>query len=516
MNEAPLAPSRGPGGEGAQVAPAAATRADRAPLSAGPNDLRDRLWDGLTMAFWTLLVCWKLTSIPGVNMDEAWSIMAARGVWQPADPLSGMTRYSGALPVLLLWWTSTEAGVAVLRWTSVACNGLALCLLIRVLRRVVAPAALRGWALPLLATLPVWLVMVRNGIELAMFTPLLTVLGLYLLLSRRWLPAFFAGVSWGLLAYSHLLGLFGPLSLGLSWLCLARRLPPLRWPALLAGFALGFAPRVIALLLFFDRAIEGTASGYRLGAALADLLWMPAVLWSTLNGGALYLRFVGRQALAVWPYWVLALLLLLPWRKRLGALPRSVWVAALSALLLAVFGCVATPGLTVRYMMLPCIGVCAAVILLGASAIEADARAALLVRGVAAALVCGNLIYLGLDFYRPWQRDELAISSFALGWRNRKESNKPMLPKDALVAELRGRGVQQVLASPSLERPLRLLLPDDVRVVGPAAAEAGLRSAWVLFDEGRQPEKRCTPAGPRKLCFRSPERIARYYWLYMR
>jgi hypothetical protein len=516
MNEASLARAAVEGGEGAEAAPTAPTRKAGAPHAVKLSDLRDCLWDGVTMALWALLACWKLTSIPGVNMDEAWSILAARGVWQPADPLSGMTRYSGALPVLLLRLTSTEAGVLVLRCTSVACNGLALLLLVRILRRVVAPAALRGWALPLLATLPVWLVMVRNGIELAMFTPLLTVLGLCLLLSQRSLPAFAAGVAWGVLAYSHLLGFFGPLSLGLAWVCLARRVPPVRWRALMAGFALGIAPRLIALVAFFDRPIEGTAASYRPGPALADLLWMPSVLWSTLNGGAVYLRFVGRQALAVWPYWLLALLLLVPWRKRLRALPRPAGLAALSALLLAGFGCVATPGLTVRYMMLPCIGLCVAVILVGARAIEADARSALLVHAVATALVCGNLIYLGVDFYRPWRRDELAISSFALGRRNRKESNKPMLPKEALVAELRGRGVTQVLASPSLERPLRLLLPDAVRVVGPAAAEASQRTAWVFFDEGRQPEKRCTPAGPRRLCFRNPKRLARYYWLYVR
>ena len=65
----------------------------------------------------------------------------------------------------------------------------------------------RVWALPLIATSPVWLIVTRTGIEVGMFTPLLGVLGLYLLMLRTPWAAFGAGVSWGLLVYNHLIGL---------------------------------------------------------------------------------------------------------------------------------------------------------------------------------------------------------------------------------------------------------------------------------------------------------------------
>ena len=73
----------------------------------------------------------------------------------------------------------TARGVLILRGASVVANGAALVLLGVLLRRAYPRRGHVLWMLPMIATCPVWLVVLRTGIEVVMFTPLLTVLGLY-------------------------------------------------------------------------------------------------------------------------------------------------------------------------------------------------------------------------------------------------------------------------------------------------------------------------------------------------
>ena len=82
---------------------------------------------------WLALTLWKLGDVPGMVMDEGWSIVSARGQWPAANPLSGMTMYSGPFPVLLLRLFGTRHGLLVLRGTSVLMSGLMLLLIARML-----------------------------------------------------------------------------------------------------------------------------------------------------------------------------------------------------------------------------------------------------------------------------------------------------------------------------------------------------------------------------------------------
>jgi hypothetical protein len=475
---------------------------------------KDTLEALLSVAVVVVLVGYRLAQVPGLDMDEAWSLLAARGQAEPADPLSGMTRYAGALPVLLLRLSGAASSHTVLRFTSLVCNALAMLLLARIVQTLHPSRSVRGWALPLLATLPAWLILARRGVEISMFGPMLAILGIRLLLLRKGWATLAAGLSWGIAAYSHLLGVFVPLSLGAAWLLLYRRPPPLRWLPLLAGFALGVAPRVVALLLFADKVLDGDAARYRLGPALLDLTQLPLVLWQTLNGDAVYLRAVGYHRVMLLPYWLLAGLLLVPAAIGRRALPRAAWFTLLASLILAVLGTVGTPRLAVRYMVLPCLGLSVFFVQAGAAAIDAELRWSRFVPYVAALLVAGNLFYLICNFYLPWQRDELVIARFPLGFRNPRESNNPYLPKDELVAQLGALAPEQIVTSPSLERPLRALLPERIRVVGPADARRKLRSVLVAYAEPHTARQRCVAGAEGRLCYGPSRPLAKYYLLY--
>ena len=244
---------------------------------------------------------------------------------------------------------------------------------------------------------------VRNGIEIAMFGPLLAILGLYLAMLPGRVAVFAAGVVWGIASYNHLLGAFVPVSFALAFVLVYRRLPslPLGW--LLLGFVCGLLPRLVALVVFPERALDGDAAQYELGSAIRDLASMPYVLWSSFSGAALYLRTVGREALPVLPYWLLAIGLLVPFRGRLREVPRPALVTLVAAVLLAALGTVGTPRLAVRYMLLPSIAIAAFAVQVGQAAIVARPEARRFVRGIGAALIAGNLLYVIGNFYLPWR-----------------------------------------------------------------------------------------------------------------
>jgi hypothetical protein len=469
----------------------------------------------LVVLGWIALVGWQLTSVPGMDMDEAWSIVSARGAWPPADPLSGMTRYAGPFPVLVLAWLGTEHGLAVLRGTGMLCNGLALLTLFGILGKLHPRRELGVWSWALVATVPVWLIYARQGVEFAMFGPLLALLGVYLLLvGARW-AVFVAGVCWGLLAYNHPIGAFAFVSLGVSYRLVYGRLPALSWPMMLAGLAVGFAPRVFALLAY-RVPIQGSAGGYRPDRALEDLLYLPGALWNTLNGRTLYLGYVGHEVVPVLPYWLVALCFFLPWRDRLAELPRPARVTAYACLFMAVLGTLLTPSLAVRYLLYACIGLSVLLVQLGATALAESPRWSRLVRGAAGALVAANLFYMVGNFHVPWARRDLAIAYYELGHRNKKESNRGWLPKERLVETLTRLAPAQVLSSPSIDRPLRaLLVGQKTRITVPDEGNASLMpTVLVTYYEEPVKPRQCVEVSGRELCFEQPIDVDGLYLVY--
>jgi hypothetical protein len=470
----------------------------------------------LGAALWLGLVSWRLGSVPGMSLDEAWSILSARGQWDAVNPLSGMTQYAGPFPVLLLRLFGDQHGLLVLRGASVVANGATLVLLGALLRQVYPERAHAAWALPLIATSPVWLIVLRTGIEVLIFTPLLLVLGLFLMLRRTPGSAFLGGLLWGLLVYNHLLGVCFPAGILLAFWMVYRRLPSIPLGAALLGTLVGVAPRLIALA-FFSQPLEGSAARWSLLEAFGDLRWLPLCLWQTLQGNTVYLRYVGRLAVVPWPYWLLALGFVVPWLRRPSSLPKVAVFALAATLNGAVLATLVAPYLAVRFLVIPSIGLTFFLALAGAASIEQNARFRWPVVAAALALSGCNLFYAVQNFYRPWQRDELGLTQFFLGDRSKRTNNWAYFPKEALVRELAKLEPlpEQIITVPTLERPLRVLLAGQpVRVTLAITADHALRSVFVDYLWPDSPARHCagTPTG--ELCFGSASAIARYFIIY--
>lgn len=462
---------------------------------------------------WLGLETFHLRSVPGLDLDESWYILAARRQWEQADPFSGLNRYSGALPILFLRLLGPGAPWFSLRLLDVLLNALALVFLAAWLARRHAAPAIRGWALPLMATLPLFLVSSRHSVETAIFGPLLAFSGLYLLERGGRLAVFGAGVAWGLAAYNHVLWAFVPASLALAWACVYRRVPPLDWPPLLLGLGIGSLPRALSLLFYADRTVGGPGEQWRLAPALADLSCLPDVLFRTLDGSAIYHRFVGAEVVAVLPYPALVLLLFVPFLRRPRSVPPPLRVLLLFTFIVALMTAVLSPLYDLRYLLAPvlALGLCA--VEAGAALIERDARFRSLVWSVAGAVVACNLFYFCADFLAPWDRGTVTLGKFSLGKRNPHVSNLWYFPREHLVATLRELGAQQILATPSLERPLRILMArDPVEVRSPNAMEPGLRTVWVDYYSDEPNDERC--AGDVGPCFAKPLDVDGLYSIY--
>jgi hypothetical protein len=469
---------------------------------------------GLGLALWLVLATWRLGSVPGMSLDEAWSILSARDQWPADNPLSGMTSYSGPFPVLLLRLLGTAHGLWILRAASVLANGTALILIGVMLRRARPGPTGALWFLPLIATLPIWLVVLRTGIEVVMFTPLFFVLGLYwLMLGKRW-AAFAGGVAWGLLVYNHLVGVCFPIAAALAWL-IAYRHPPriLLRPALL-GSVVGVAPRLLALILYHDKPLAGTAARYSLLEALGDLRWLPLCLWQSWQGDAVYLRYVGRLAVEPWPYWLLGALFFVPWARHPRSVPKPAWFTLLMASIAAVLVTLAAPYMAVRFFPLPVIGLTAFLALSGAAAIDKDVRWRWPIGAAAVGISLFNVYYCLENFYRPWQSRTLGYTQFFFGDRSKRTGNWAYYPKEQLVRELLELepAPEQIITAPTLERPLRVLLDGSpLRVALPANADPKARSVFIGYRYPEPSDPHCIDIGERSTCFRNPTPIGQFY-----
>jgi len=346
--------------------------------------------------------------------------------------------------------------------------------------------------------------------------PLLCVLGLHWLCQGTARAAFAAGLAWGLVVYSHLIGLAFPIAAALSWLAVYRRLPPLHWRPLLLGGLLGLAPRLVALALYHDKALTGYAANYAPWDAIKDLIWLPKALWETWHGETVYLRYVGRLALGVWPYGLLLIGFLLPWARCPRRVPREAWFTLLAALGTAVLMTVAAPYIAVRFLVLPLLGLNVFCVMLGAAAIERDASWARCVRGSALLLGACQLFYVLVNFYAPWREQQLGVTTFFLGARSKRTSSWAYLPKQELVQQLLelSPAPEQVLAYPSLHRPLLALLSGTPLVVKlPEDADPTQRSVFVDYNR-EPPDPLCVGLGAQRTCFLRPVGIARYYVVY--
>jgi hypothetical protein len=290
---------------------------------------------------------------------------------------------------------------------------------------------------------------------------------------------------------------------------------------LLLGGLLGLAPRLIALCLYHDRPLEGTAAHYSLLAALGDLRWLPLCLWRAGLGDAVYLRYVGRLAIEPWPYWLLGATFIAPWIRHARRLPTAAWFTLLAASLAAVLVTLAAPYLAVRFMVVPLIGLTSFLGLCASAAIEEDARWRWPMAGAALGITTLNLFYCINDFYRPWASRELGYTKFFFGDRSKRTGNWAYYPKEELARQLLALTPppEQIITVSTLERPLRVLLDGSpLRVTLPTNANPQLLSVLVDYRYADAPEPLCVNVGAdvggTARCFSEPALLGEYYVIY--
>lgn len=468
---------------------------------------------------WLSIASWKLTSVPGMSMDEGWYIVSALGQWKPVNPLSGMTEYTGAFPVLLLEVFGPSGGLWVLRGASLVANGVMLVAIGRMMRRHFTSTALFCWGMALVATCPAWVVMMRTGIEVLMFTPALTVLGLYAFSRPGGRRHFLGGVSWGLGIYNHVLGAFGVAAIIVSWIVVLRRKPRVPLLPVLAGFSLGVLPRVASLTLYANEQINGIVSSQTPSLIFTDLGYLPGVVWDLLHGRTVYLRYVGHLAHEVWPYWGIAGLLLTPWLgswKSLRRIPTGVWFCLSVSVLCCVFTTLGAPYLAARYLVLPAVGFSVFVASFAASTRKVHSNWQVLASGALAVLVVANSYYLIQNFYLPWTRQELRASAHRLGVRSPNIGSWHFLPKRELSRYLRDLEPRpaQVIADHALHRPLWAQLGDALNVVHFAKADKRMESVLVEHRRSKLFPRRCVPLQNGRKCFGNPTTVGRHFVVY--
>jgi hypothetical protein len=451
-------------------------------------------------------------SIPGLHHDEAWVILEARRIASGAHPLNGMNHYTGALysyvaaPVLAL--APGGDPVRTLRLLAAGLNAVALVLVMSLAARLGVSGGLRlGFGLAV-ATAPFFVGLSRFAVEINALNPLLLAAGAWCAVQGSPpspLRAGLGGAFFGLAAYSHAHAMIVVAALVVSALTVFRRTwvaSASFWTAL-AGLGVGLLPRLASWAVSADgEAVAGGRPWARLGDAVLDLASLPGVLESALDGGLVYRRFVGENAIPVLPYAVLALfaLAVVRWRAR-GVAPRVTIERLLLRFVvssLVLIGLVA-PRWSLNYLAPSLV---ALVLLAFVSLARLHATGVVRPRVTAvlvALLVAMNLGYLAVSYYGRFRATGGAVSRFAVG-RRVVETSDHFVRTDALYDALTRRGVRLVFADLFIAEPLRVYDLDRgaFRVLArwhpnlplPAAlAEVKAEPAAVLFYKDQFPPR---------------------------
>ncbi len=463
---------------------------------------------GVPTALSAALILPALGQIPGVNGDEPWIIGRIAELRDGARPLSGMTFYTAAMHQYLTWPFVEALGATPLaiRLPGALLNVATVALVaLTMLRLYGAWTALVAGCF--LATAPAFVTMSRFGIEVPALSPFFAAVAFACLAAKagrapRPALALLGGVALGALPYNHIVLLPVPLTLlavllakhGVRWLRSRLAL------AALAGFVLGFGPRLVtlaepgALRMWLS---EGNGLPH-----WPDFLPLFGVLLRSWDGGLIYRRFVGESRIPVLPYPELVLLVALALRyrvRRRGMTARAALRGLLTPLeryaLLAVLIAVAlttriAPHLSIRYVIVlhAAIPVLLAVVL-APLLLDASPTLQKSGRALAAGVVALNLLYLGANFFVPFVRGDGGLSVFRVGTRLIETSNH-FVRSDGLYAALLAHGVRRVETDGFLESPLRLYDCESALEWGPpepahrSRSYARVKSA-VVFYNGR-------------------------------
>lgn len=416
-----------------------------------------------------------LGQIPGLHDDEAWLIHAVAELGQEPWPLSGMSPYSGALQVYLLWPLMELFGhpVEVLRAVAAVCGAACVFICMR-LHGALGCKTHGAWVGMLLVSSPAVVPFFRFAVEVTTWVPLLCLTGLLLLLREAGLegPArprsglryrvVLAGLLLGLAAYTHVIAICVPLAAALAVAVTTRGRclrHPVFWQAAL-GLVAGLAPRLLQLPSLdaawtASRMVDSSPT-----QLLGDLLWSPALLAGLWDGDLVFRRFTGDCWLPVLPHATAALLGLVAWRAVLAVrgrapLSRADWLLLqfLAAYLLLLL--LSSPALSLRYFSLLALLATVALVWLAGPIMERGRRSRLVVQLILCAVVLLNGVYLAGNYFYAFMRTGGAPSVFPLGRRLTETSNH-FVRTDLLYRQLVEQRVEQVLATHFIVGPLRV------------------------------------------------------------
>jgi 4-amino-4-deoxy-L-arabinose transferase-like glycosyltransferase len=410
--------------------------------------------------------------ITGIHYDETWVILRCRDIANGLRPLDGMTYYAGAIHDYILWPFFSLFGytIEVLRIVSALFNAGAVALTMLLVHRYYPKENLHRFAGFILCTTPAFIIFSRYAIEVHCLNLFLTISSL-LLIARavaakapkpQTLHALIGGACLGVMSYNHIIGIAVPLSLLAAALLVNGRRILLSRTTRLAGigFMAGFSVKIYEILFenFISKGMQ-KASESSFGDFLADLPNLPYVFHNLVNGSLLYQRFVGSQAIRVFPYLTLITILLVAGRflylKKEKFTQDERFLLSFFGMLIF-FTIVISPNFTPHYFILPIYLTSLILVVLARPYLRsAVSWLRKMANGLLIALITFNIFYVGSNYFYSFLKTGGTPSVFMVGKRLIETSNS-WVRFDKLYQELLDRGVKEVVADLSIYAPMQI------------------------------------------------------------
>ncbi len=358
------------------------------------------------LAVAALLLLLRLEDVVAVTRDESAFALFANEILNGLRPLHGFYNiYTSPVHSYIIAGFFAMFGDSVwsLRISGVIFNLLAVLLYADLLRRISWRA---GWlAAWILISSPAFVVMARMAGENFALNPFLLLLGAWLFLnwgehgihrSRRWLGYFAAGVSWGLLAWNHVVTLPSLLALAAAYMFFTRPTVARILPKLILVGA-GFLMALVTDLYQLSGANLARSDDFHPGSIFAA----GQNFLHTFGGDAWFIRICGEVVSSF--LWVLPIVLLLSALNMvyLGNRARSqkLWMSCALFLAISFVGTwVMTPDKSIgsRIWLLPLWGL---PVLIAISVAELPKRVQVL---AVICIVACNLTAVGLNYFAAY------------------------------------------------------------------------------------------------------------------
>lgn len=421
-------------------------------------------------------------SIPGLHADEAWSLLRIAEILEGQHQLNGMNYYTGVLHHYVALPAVAVLGPvpAALRLTGAALNVLAVVALVALLARLDSDRPLvRFWTPLLVAASANFVIHSRFAIEVTMLMPLLFLAAAVVMIRAPQAPSLhgvflagLAGIFVGLAVYSHLLaaavaaGMAIGLVVGFGPRVIFHRLTI----PLLAGGALGLAPRFIALAhAAVSRPPDGIPAAAAPAAAapnaariaeevlgrFADIAYSPWLVGRLLDGDVLFLRTTGQILLPVVPALALALVGFGVWQMwarpwRLSPLDRALLASFVASLAIVIL---ISPRLSLHYFVLHgTAAIYLLVRLVAAWASHPGSRNGV-AHGLFAVLMASQVVIGGSNYFLAFHGTGGTATTFPIGFRM-METSSHFIRSDSLHAALAAAGFRTVYANDFIAWPL--------------------------------------------------------------